>query len=84
MSRSLYVLLIRLHPADFRERFADEMLWIFEQEAAFAGGLPLLADGLTSLLRQRILRTGAWWKIAVAALGGVLSIAAVLVIIGPV
>lgn len=84
MSRSLYVFLIRLHPSDFRERFADEMLWIFEQEAALAGGLPLLADGVASLLRQRILRTGAWWKIAAAALGGILSIAAVLVIIGPV
>ena len=37
MSRSLYRLLLNLHPPAFRERFAAEMLWIFDEAAATQG-----------------------------------------------
>jgi hypothetical protein len=53
-SRSLYLLLLRLHPAEFRRRFADEMLAIFDQAAPEQGKAGLLADGALSVLRQRL------------------------------
>ena len=46
--RSLYAFLLRLHPRQFRERFADEMMAIFEE----AGSFRLLGDVLLSLIRQ--------------------------------
>lgn len=58
MLRLLYLWLLRLHPAGFRERFAEEMLCIFDQTVASqAGGdrraaSRLLADGVVSLVRQ--------------------------------
>lgn len=48
MSRLLYAFLLRLHPRRFRERFADEMLAIFEE----AGSVRFLGDVLLSLIRQ--------------------------------
>jgi Ca2+-binding EF-hand superfamily protein len=56
MVRGLYLFLLRLHPRAFRERFADEMLWIFEQESTSRRGFELLADACVSLFRQRVLR----------------------------
>jgi len=47
--RPAYRLLLRLHPAPFRDRFAAEMLWIFDAECHRPA---LLLDGLVSLLRQ--------------------------------
>jgi hypothetical protein len=52
MMRRVYLLVLRLHPAAFRERFGEEMLEIFEN----APGLGLLADGVASLFRQWVLR----------------------------
>ena len=49
--RALYGGIVRLHPAWFRERFGGEMMWIFEAER---GSMRLLADGLLSLVRQRV------------------------------
>lgn len=49
MTHPLYRLLLRLHPRAFRERFAPEMLWIFEESNQPA---PLLLDAALSLLRQ--------------------------------
>ena len=50
MSRGVYRVLLRLHPAAFRERFAAEMLWVFDQCP------PSLAetvrDGVVSALTQ--------------------------------
>ena len=60
MIRFFYVWLLRLHPRCFRQRFAEEMLWIFDQEAAHRGAGPLLADAFLSLVRQRVLRSGFW------------------------
>jgi len=34
MIRRLYQAILYLHPRDFRERFAEEMLWIFDEEFA--------------------------------------------------
>jgi Ca2+-binding EF-hand superfamily protein len=51
--RGFYILLLRLHPRMFRQRFGDEMLGIFEQSPQ--KGL-LLADGVLSLFRQWAMR----------------------------
>src|SRR6185369_3393607 len=50
------------------------MLWIFE-EAAGDGVAPLFTDGLISLLRQWLLRTGPW-KLVAALVGGLLEVTA--------
>ena len=48
MIRWLYVRLLELHPSHFRERFAEEMLWIFDQEGA--AGARLLGDAAVARL----------------------------------
>lgn len=59
MLRLLYLWMLRLHPPAFRERFAEEMLCIFDQTLASQAGkerqaaLRLLGDGVVSLVRQR-------------------------------
>jgi len=60
--RTLYRCLLWLHPPAFRREFAGEMLWIYD-ESGESG--PLLLDGLVSLARQWVLRSG-WWKTAAA------------------
>jgi hypothetical protein len=60
MMRSLYRFLLWLHPLEFRQEFAGEMLWIFDEAAGSVGVVPLLADVLASLGRQRLVRSGAW------------------------
>ena len=54
MIRFLYFCLLRLHPPHFRRRFADEMLWIFDQPAQ--NRFRLLADAAASVLRQWLFR----------------------------
>ena len=76
MIRAFYRCLLWLHPPVFRREFAGEMLWIFDQEAESHGALPLFRDGLGSLARQWLLRSG-WWKIAIA-----LALAVVEVVLG--
>ena len=46
------LLLLRLHPPTFRERFADEMLLDYEELWQSHGGLRLTSDLLFSLVRQ--------------------------------
>ena len=77
MIRSLYLCLIRLHPQSFRRQFESEMLWIFDESAASGSAVPFFADGLASLARQWLIREGAW-KVALAAIGGLLHISLVL------
>jgi CubicO group peptidase (beta-lactamase class C family) len=60
MCRSLYRLLLNLHPPAFRERFAAEMLWIFDEAAATQGVPQLFADALVSLMRQWAVRPESW------------------------
>jgi hypothetical protein len=59
MKRACYKCLLRLHPAGFRERFAGEMLWIFDQTAEQTG-LCAFLDAFVSLLRQWTLHSGVW------------------------
>jgi len=51
-TRVSYRLILRIHPRPFRERFAEEMLWIFDEESRRAAAPRLLWDGVLSLLRQ--------------------------------
>src|SRR4051812_23710236 len=74
MSRFLYRCLISLHPPAFREQFAGEMQWIFEEAAEREGVAPLFVDAFVSLARQWVLRTELW-KVAVALIGGFLQVA---------
>jgi hypothetical protein len=74
MKRLLYRFLLWLHPPAFRQRFADEMLWIFDESANTAGAR-LVADGVVSLFRQWVVRLGLWRPVAAGA-GGLLTLAA--------
>jgi hypothetical protein len=56
MLRSLYRWVLSLHPPGFRERFAEEMLSIFDHSLGKTAELRLLADGWVSLARQWTLR----------------------------
>ncbi|MGP0018910.1 MAG: S41 family peptidase [Candidatus Sulfotelmatobacter sp.] len=60
MFRSLYRCVLRLHPPAFRQRFADEMLSIFDQGAGKPAAAKLLIDGVLSLVRQWTLRPEFW------------------------
>ena len=60
MIRALYRGLLWSHPASFEERFAEEMLWIFDQRRASETGITLLPDCLVSLCRQWLFRSGLW------------------------
>ncbi|HZU26508.1 MAG TPA: hypothetical protein VFA04_13365 [Bryobacteraceae bacterium] len=69
MITAIYRGLVCLHPRGFRRRFGDEMVCIFEEAAESRGRL--LADGVASLARQWVLRTGLW-RAAVSILGALL------------
>lgn len=72
--RQVYAWLVRMHPAWFRLRFAEEMLWVFDcasGEGRGAGALgALLVDAAASLARQWVWRNdtgeiqaaGAQWR----------------------
>jgi non-heme chloroperoxidase len=57
MLRLVYYWLLRLHPAHFRKRFAEEMLSIFDEADDRFAASKLAADGFVSLLRQWTLRS---------------------------
>jgi hypothetical protein len=77
MSRTIYRCLLRLHPPSFREQFADEMLWIYDQAAASDGLSRFFTDGFVSLVRQWLFRRGAWVAPA-AIVWGLLQVMIVL------
>jgi hypothetical protein len=52
MVRLAYRGLLWLHPGEFEERFAEEMLWIFDLRRQSEMGIALLLDCLASLCRQ--------------------------------
>lgn len=79
MTRSLYRSLLCLYPPDFRARFTDEMLWIYD-ETASAGVIPLFTDGFASLFRQWVQHST---PIAAAGFGGALHMALFLIMILP-
>ena len=74
VSRLAYRLILRLHPASFREEFGSEMLWIFDQEQQPGAAAHLFLDGTLSLLRQRFRSQND---------SGQLSIASGVMITGP-
>jgi len=79
MTRDLYRLLLELHPFEFRYRFAEEMLWIFDEAGESEGRGNLILDACISLARQRFLRSSLWKfgaGLAVNAAFAVLSIIA--------
>jgi hypothetical protein len=59
MKRFLYRSLLYLYPPDFRLRFADEMLWIFDQ-AQDGAQLAFFADAFVSVLKQWTFHSGLW------------------------
>ena len=54
IKRRMYQVLLRLHPAAFRERFAEEMLWIFDKSLDDVGPLKLCTDAALSLVKQHL------------------------------
>ena len=65
MVRRLYRCLVWLHPAAFRLRFEEEILWIFDEAADGWGTASLLRDASISLLRQWLIRSQLWkWVVA--------------------
>jgi hypothetical protein len=56
MGRLLYVWLVGLHPHHFRERFAEEMLGIYDEHTGSRRRAALFIDVLISLFRQWALR----------------------------
>lgn len=75
MIRTLYQWLLWLHPPRFRREFAGEMLWIFESSVESEGPAGLFFDGLRSLARQWLLRSGSW-KVGAALAGAALQVGA--------
>ena len=60
MMRALYSGLLRVHPRAFRERFANEMLCIYDEIPTKAERGPLFYDALRSLAVQWLLRSNLW------------------------
>jgi hypothetical protein len=54
IGHGIYLLLLRMHPRSFRERFTDEMPWLFDETLANAGLFKLYADAAYSLAEQHI------------------------------
>jgi hypothetical protein len=52
MIRAVYRSLLWLHPAEFEEQFAEEMLWIFDLKRSHEMGIALLFDCFASVCRQ--------------------------------
>jgi hypothetical protein len=74
MTRILYRFLLNLHPREFREEFAEEMLWIFDEAGQSLGVLSLFADALESLWRQWLVRSGVWaYAVGVMVNGALLA-----------
>jgi hypothetical protein len=57
MLRWLYIQLLWAHPAQFRRRFCDEMLEIFDLAGGRRESLRFFFDGLISLVRQWTIRS---------------------------
>jgi hypothetical protein len=51
-ARLAYRLLLRLHPPAFRQRFSDEMLWIFDLSSRQDQTAYILYDGARSMVIQ--------------------------------
>jgi hypothetical protein len=70
VSRLAYRLILRLHPASFRDEFGSEMLWIFdhfERELQPSAAAHLFLDGIVSLLRQRFRSQNSHGQVSIAS-----------------
>ena len=67
MLRYCYQCLLHLHPERFRERYAEEMMSIFDHVGGKAERAKLVADAFVSLLRQWIFRPQNWEQKMVAS-----------------
>lgn len=74
MLRNLYRCLVRLHPAPFRARFEDEMLWIFDEAEGTFGATSIVGDACGSLIRQWLMNRDVWRWLA-ATVGGIVLLA---------
>jgi hypothetical protein len=75
MLRLIYKGLVWLHPPAFRERFGEELLWIFDEARREQGASSLFADGAVSVARQWAFGSNLWvWFLAL--LGGLIPILA--------
>jgi len=72
MTRTLYRSVLWLHPPRFRKRYAEEMAWIFDETGTAGEKAFLFYEGLGSLARQWVVRSGMW-KIALAVLGALIQ-----------
>jgi hypothetical protein len=72
----IYRLLLQLHPVRFRRRFAEEMLLMFDEAPRKTW---LIVDGVGSMARQWLLRSGLW-KWLLAGLGGLFSLMPLLTV----
>jgi hypothetical protein len=68
MLRFCYWCLLCFHPAHFRERFAEEMLSIFDHIEGRASRGKLVTDAFFSLLRQWTIRPQNWEQKATASI----------------
>ena len=68
--RLLYKLLLQLHPSTFRQRFATEMLWVFDRASESGEDHGLLLDGLISLGRQWLLLSEFWTLMTAVLVAG--------------
>jgi hypothetical protein len=68
MLRFCYWCLLRFHPSRFRERFAEEMLSIFDHIEGRPSRGKLAADAFISLLRQWTMRPENWEQKATASI----------------
>ena len=70
--RAFYSIVLRMHPRSFREQFAAEMLWVFDEAERASQSSGFCLDAVRSLVRQWLCRP--WiWKIAGAATGPLLT-----------
>jgi hypothetical protein len=68
MLRFCYWCLLRFHPERFRERFAEEMLSIFDHIEGRGSRGKFVADAFISLLRQWTMRPQNWEQKATASI----------------
>ncbi len=82
MQRRLYRALLCLYPFGFRERFAEEMLWIFDEASAGDVTFPIFWDTFLSVIRQRAVPLMTW-KVAATLIAGTLEMAIFLFLADP-
>ena len=68
MLRRLYRCAVRLHPSNFRRRFGEEMLYVFDQQKGTMPVLVVMLDCVFSLLRQWTLRPNGGIKLPASLL----------------